>query len=222
MAPPDRHRRPGQRLDPAPLLGALGRDGPAPAGPRPAGRHAARPPGPDPRHLLGPRQARRRPDRAQSDGPRQARHQVPHRHRRGRRAGGLRRHRGQRERHAPLRAPLPGRPRGHGAYRTVFADRGYDAEHHRRRDGCLPPRRSKPPDFGRAETAHMGRLSARARSPAHHGNSGWCVRTASRVEPVSLFWQFRTGTTSHSVGARSSRTTIPLTAGRAQEGETIL
>ena len=35
-------------------------------------------------------------------------------------------------------------------------------------------------------------------------------------------WQFRTRTTSHPVGAHGSRTTIPLPAGRAQEGETSL
>src|SRR4051812_35618128 len=33
----------------------------------------------------------------------------------------------------------------------------------------------------------------------------------------SLFWLCRTRTTSHSVGAHGSRTTIPLTAGRGQE-----
>jgi len=33
----------------------------------------------------------------------------------------------------------------------------------------------------------------------------------------SLSWPCRTRTTSHSVGAHGSRTTIPLTAGRAQE-----
>jgi hypothetical protein len=35
-------------------------------------------------------------------------------------------------------------------------------------------------------------------------------------------WQLRTRTTSHPVGAHGSRTTIPLPAGRAQEGETSL
>jgi hypothetical protein len=38
----------------------------------------------------------------------------------------------------------------------------------------------------------------------------------------SLSWQIPTRTTSHAVGAQGSRTMIPLTAGRAQEGETIL
>ena len=38
----------------------------------------------------------------------------------------------------------------------------------------------------------------------------------------SLSRRYRTGTTSHSVGAQGSRTMIPPTAGRAQEGETIL
>src|ERR671917_2412139 len=36
----------------APRPGALGRDGPAGEGARPAGRHAPRPPRPDPRHVL--------------------------------------------------------------------------------------------------------------------------------------------------------------------------
>jgi transposase len=56
-------------------------------------------------------------------------------------AGGLRRHRGQRQRHARLRAPVPDRLRGRGRIRTVFADKGYDAGRHRglcRRFGAEP------------------------------------------------------------------------------------
>ena len=52
---------------------------PAAAGPRPAGRDAARRPGPDPGQLLGTRQAGRRPHRPEPDRPRQAGDEVPRR-----------------------------------------------------------------------------------------------------------------------------------------------
>jgi hypothetical protein len=47
------------------------------------------------------------------------------------------------------------------------------------------------------------------------------VQTAFRFEPLSVLVSSNQAT-SHSVGAHGSRTTIPLTAIRAQEGETIL
>ena len=63
MAEPAGDARAGQRLDPASAPRRVGRRQPAAAGARPTGRDAARPPGPDPRQLLGARQARRRPHR---------------------------------------------------------------------------------------------------------------------------------------------------------------
>ena len=73
LAQPDRHPGSGQRLDPAPRSGALGRNGIAGEGPRAPGRHAARPPRSDPRYLLGAGQARRRSHRPQPDRSRPSR-----------------------------------------------------------------------------------------------------------------------------------------------------
>ena len=105
---------PGQRLDPAPPARGLGGGQPAAAGARRAGRDAARRPGPDPGQLRRARQARRRPDRPEPDRPRQARDQVPHRHHGRRGAGRLRGDGGERQRHAPVRAPVPDRLRRRG------------------------------------------------------------------------------------------------------------
>ena len=141
VAQPDRHGRPGQRFDLAPLPGELGRDGAAGEGPRPAGRHAARPPRPDPRQLLGARQARRRSHRPQPDGARQAGHQY---------------HIATDGDGVPVACAATAANVNDtlvferlflGAFavmariRTVFADKGYDAEHHRdlcRRFGAEP------------------------------------------------------------------------------------
>jgi hypothetical protein len=116
VAQPGRRGRSSQRFDPAPLPGTLGRDRPAGKSTRPADRHAARPPRPDPRHLFGAGQARRRSHRPQPNGPRQEGHQVSHRDRWGGRAGRLHRHGGERQRHACLRAAVAGRLCGHGPH----------------------------------------------------------------------------------------------------------
>ena len=121
----------GQRLDAAPLPGALDRDGPAGKGARPAGRHAARPSRPDPRHLFGAGQARRRSHRPNPTdrGKRGTKYHIATR--RGRRAGRL----------PPTAANVNDTLVFERLFlaafavmariRTVFADKGYDAEHHR-------------------------------------------------------------------------------------------
>ena len=58
LAQPECHPEPGQRRNPAPLFGPLERAGSAGKSTCPAGRYAARPSRPDPRHLLGAGQAR--------------------------------------------------------------------------------------------------------------------------------------------------------------------
>ena len=129
----------GQRLDLAPTSGAVGADRSVGAGSCRAGRPVAWRSDPDSRQLFGAGQAGRRPHWPQSDRPRQAGHQIPHRDHRRRRAGRLRRHRGQHQRHFGVRASVPGRLCRHGAdpdrvrrqIQTVFADKGYDAEPHR-------------------------------------------------------------------------------------------
>ena len=115
LAQPDRDSGSGERLDPAAVADTLGRDGRAGPGARPAGRHAAGPSRPDPGQLLGARQARRRSDRTQSDRPRQAGHEVPCCGGWGWRAGCVCGNGRQCQRHARLRAAVPGRLRGHGA-----------------------------------------------------------------------------------------------------------
>lgn len=52
----------------------------------------------------------------------------------GGRASGLRRQGAQRQRYPRLRAAVPGRLAAMARIRTVFADKGYDAEPHR--DHC--------------------------------------------------------------------------------------
>ena len=72
MAQPARDGKQGQWLDPASSLAAVGADRPAAANPCRAGQHAARRSDLDPRSLLGPSQTRRRLDRPEPDRPGQA------------------------------------------------------------------------------------------------------------------------------------------------------
>src|SRR5215210_7871420 len=59
LAQPDRDSGSGERLDPAAVAHTLGPDGPAGAGARPDGRHAAGPSRSDPGRLLRARQTRK-------------------------------------------------------------------------------------------------------------------------------------------------------------------
>ena len=67
MAEPAGDGGPGQRVDAASAPGGVGASQPAAAGARPAGRDAAGRPGPDPGQLLGTRQAGRRSHRHEPD-----------------------------------------------------------------------------------------------------------------------------------------------------------
>ena len=172
VAQPDRHGRSGQRFDLAALPGELGRDGAAGEGPRPAGRHAARPPRPDPRQLLGARQARRRSHRPQPDGPRQAGHQIPHcDHGDGVPVACAATAANVNDTLAFERLFLAAFA-VMARIRTVFADKGYDAEHHRdlcRRFGAEPRihKRGRPrgSGLGQALRAALRRFRSLAGHP---------------------------------------------------------
>src|SRR5919199_135395 len=70
-----------------------------------------------------------------------------------------------------------------------------------------------PPHMGRPPVKGVHRVISRSPTSVSERPPG--------LSP-SPSWPYRTGTTSHSVGAQGSRTMIPPTAGRAQEGKTIL
>src|SRR3954449_4001018 len=131
LAQPECHPGSGQWRNPAPLPEALGREGSAGESPCFAGRHAARPSRPDPRHLLGAGQAPWRSHRPQSDRPWQEGHQyhiatdgdgVP--------VACLATAANVNDTLAFERLFLAAFA-VMARVRTVFADKGYDAEHHR-------------------------------------------------------------------------------------------
>ena len=64
-------------------------------------------------------------------------------------------------------------------------------------------------------------LCQRSGHRAHRIISGSSCSNGVRPEPVFVLID-QTRTTSNSVGAHGGRTMIPLSAGKAQEGETIL
>jgi hypothetical protein len=171
-------RQPDQRLDAAPPPGGLGRDGRAGEGARPAGRYAARPPRPDPRCVLRPRQARRRPHRSEPDRPGQARHEVPRRGGRRGRAGGLRRHRRQRQRHARLRAPVPRGVRGHGQDPHRVRGQGVRC---RTPSGPVPQLRRNAPDPQARSASRIRAWEAALARRAQH-----CLGTGEQASRAAL------------------------------------
>ncbi|HJT56671.1 MAG TPA: hypothetical protein VJ761_09250 [Ktedonobacteraceae bacterium] len=97
----------------------------------------------------------------------------------GRRACRLHGIGGKYERYARLRAAIPGCPRGRGPLRTVFADKGYDAQHHRdlhRQSGAETRIHKR----GQPRGIRVGKAALAGRAQQHLGAGEQALRPALR------------------------------------------